>query len=843
MFEREITWVEDPELLEPALNGIDTAARRQVLWQVRLEPQAGASCATDLDALFPPSAGRLTTSATGVPASDDPCILSPTGGYRGLENRLYRVEIHVPGPPGTAQFKWSRENASIVSPVLAIAGSGTESALDLARIGRDQVLRFKADDWVEVTDDWRQWLGEAGDMARIARIDEATRTVVLDRVVPAAGTTPFATDAAGHAARHTRLIRWDQGQNQADTVDATTGLMATGSFPIALEDGIQVGFTAAPGTGGAFLVGDHWSFCARTVDGSVELLAEAPPDGIHHVRVPLAVVTVAGGGITVESDCRNLVPAPAGERSGCDCCTISVGKGGDVEDLRAALEALPDLAPDPAMPVRICLLPGDHRTAGTLEVRRPRTRITGCFPASRLHVAGGLRFVAPMTNIEEVVVQGEGEPGMVTFLRVAEGFVRSCRFTSARGAPFAIAGESVESLVVEDNRMDGAGIFLEGPCHGVRLVGNTIERAATSAVIIRSDDSRDIEIRHNRLIEARGSGIELAGGARQLALVGNDIRDCIGDGTRMTEIAGGVVLHGAVEGLTLQDNRIENNAREGREHALGLYVAEAALVEISRNRITGNGRKEADPRAISGGIVIESLRHLRDPEDERRGFGPALQVRDNVVIAPSGPALLVVGEGDCRIQDNTLLSRLGLARSAGPNDLRTRDLAAAVLIAVGGLDQLAEMLISAGVEGPEAPRAVQVVVQRNRIVGFGQVLLQGNQIELEHQLPADPRRPTLAAVTVYGFTDVDLAHNQIRLSQSDAAFCADALVVAQTTRQQGNRFTERRGACLASLLSIGFDLNTCSQNQGSHCILRFTANKLAASDNLVEFPSALCREG
>jgi hypothetical protein len=80
--------------------------------------------------------------------------------------------------------------------------------------------------------------------------------------------------------------------------------MTTGPLPIALEDGVQVGFSAASGTSGAMRVGDHWSFAARTVDGSVEKLAAAPPDGVHHHYVPLAEVTVGPGGFVVTKDCR-----------------------------------------------------------------------------------------------------------------------------------------------------------------------------------------------------------------------------------------------------------------------------------------------------------------------------------------------------------------------------------------------------------------------------------------------------------------------------------------------------------------------------------------------------------
>ena len=72
-------------------------------------------------ALIAPSTGVLTTGTFEVAPVDDPCELPPTGGYRGLENQLYRVEIHDPGQPGgAATFKWSRENASVGSRVASM---------------------------------------------------------------------------------------------------------------------------------------------------------------------------------------------------------------------------------------------------------------------------------------------------------------------------------------------------------------------------------------------------------------------------------------------------------------------------------------------------------------------------------------------------------------------------------------------------------------------------------------------------------------------------------------------------------------------------------------------------
>jgi len=135
VWQRDITAVEDPSLIEPAV-GVDTTGRRQTVWQVKLLEDVGddVTCATaDEDIpgwveLTSPSAGRLSTG-TAVPGFEpDPCRIAPAAGYRGLENQLYRVEVHTGGPLGTARFKWSRDNASVASRVTHINSTSIRRA-------------------------------------------------------------------------------------------------------------------------------------------------------------------------------------------------------------------------------------------------------------------------------------------------------------------------------------------------------------------------------------------------------------------------------------------------------------------------------------------------------------------------------------------------------------------------------------------------------------------------------------------------------------------------------------------------------------------------------------------
>ena len=111
--------------------------------------------------MLQPSAGRLSTAADGVSGvPEDPCLLPPGGGYTGVENQLYRVEIHDGGPLGLATFTWSRDNATVATQVLAIPAL---DRLVVDSTGRDAVLRFNAGDWVEITNDQRELQGLPGD--------------------------------------------------------------------------------------------------------------------------------------------------------------------------------------------------------------------------------------------------------------------------------------------------------------------------------------------------------------------------------------------------------------------------------------------------------------------------------------------------------------------------------------------------------------------------------------------------------------------------------------------------------------------------------------------------------
>ena len=329
VWEREVTSVEEPSLIENAV-GVDTTSRLQTAWQVRVLPDVGegASCSTPDEQLkgwldvIRPTGGRLTTKGVGVATTDDPCLIPPSGGYRGLENRTYRVEIHDAGEIGSATFKWSRDNASVATGVSAIEGDLT---LTVDRAVWDSVRRFSPGDWVEITDDWREFSGEPGEIRQVDSVDDSSRTITLKAALTA-GLFPVDGQNLTDSERHTRIKRWDQDPGGPAVIDVP----ASGT-PFILEDGVEITFTTEPDDG-VFRSGDYWIFVARTADASVEELEAAPPRGVHHHYCRLAIITLGGEPI----DCRTFWPPSfGGEGESCDCTicvTAEQHNGGHLHD-------------------------------------------------------------------------------------------------------------------------------------------------------------------------------------------------------------------------------------------------------------------------------------------------------------------------------------------------------------------------------------------------------------------------------------------------------------------------------------------------------------------------------
>ncbi len=326
---RHLTALDRPELREVALGGPDTATRTQTVWQVRIDPAvlpASSGCA-DVPAGWAPgpvATGRLRARGAPMPVSTDDCLVPAGGGYRRLENLLYRVEIQTPGAAGVATFKWSRDNGAVAGRLTATDPAAAGKTVTIADAGRATDGDFAGAAWVELTDDRRVLAGEPGVLLPVAGV---TGTVIKLQSAPPA-MSQFGPGAI--------VRRWDGTGNVV--AGGWRGLATTdAAVP---QDGVDIEFGA-----GAYVSGDHWTIPARTLVGDVEWpRTDGTPnflsrDGDEHRVAALAIVAIdATGAVTVVEDCRTVFPPLGGLE------TLVYVSGDGQEVARGGALQLPDPA-------------------------------------------------------------------------------------------------------------------------------------------------------------------------------------------------------------------------------------------------------------------------------------------------------------------------------------------------------------------------------------------------------------------------------------------------------------------------------------------------------------------
>ena len=298
VWERHISYVEDDSVREIALGGPDTASRAKIIWQVKIFPTtrqiaaAGNNLKTDylafLDVikdLTKPGTGGLQAKAKDKSKTDtEPCLVSPDSKYRGAENQLYRVEIHNGTDGGNKPtFKWSRENGSVIYPILERVDSDESTTLTLEHLGRDDRFCLKPDDWVEIVDDDYILHGRVENLVQILVIDHEDMKVTLKTKAP-----EFKRE------KHPYLRRWDQKTGNGEGIEVLKS--ADDQDPwIDLEDGIQIKFSQLQNE--AYQSGDYWLIPARVLTGDIEWPKEDNgnpkallPHGVKHHYAPLALV-------------------------------------------------------------------------------------------------------------------------------------------------------------------------------------------------------------------------------------------------------------------------------------------------------------------------------------------------------------------------------------------------------------------------------------------------------------------------------------------------------------------------------------------------------------------------
>jgi hypothetical protein len=302
VWERERSWLDDRQMSDAALGAaVDTAMRSQLIWQVRTlegieerttaveEPKKpeGEDAAKDLAPPAPKPAApskpkllddlqwlrdlpwmrlrpRLRVRIKPGNTTCDPCRPAFASGWQGLENQLYRIEIHTPEdgkqPP---TFKWSRENGSVVAQIADVHGEKLRVFPPQLKAGG-----FQPGDWVEIITNDNELTAAPGTMTRVAGVH--------GDMIALEGNPPQKGD---------KLRRWDQKVCEGGVL--TVPLDIDKEW-VDIEGGIQVCFEPVQDrekdakekdwSRTTFATGDYWVFTARTATADVEWPDERAPE-------------------------------------------------------------------------------------------------------------------------------------------------------------------------------------------------------------------------------------------------------------------------------------------------------------------------------------------------------------------------------------------------------------------------------------------------------------------------------------------------------------------------------------------------------------------------------------
>ena len=889
VWERLITSLEDSKIREVALGGPDTAVRSQVVWQVKLHPagrvDGNLTCESAIQGWPPPASdGTLCARTQPQPQPEDPCVVAPGAGYKRLENQLYRVEIHKASDvEGGPTYTWDRDNAHKVFKITEFNVDGSGDRVRVSSLGRDDVLGLHERDWVEVLGDHSELSGEPGQLVQVTKIDRDQLVVTLKDAVPDIDIQ-----------LNPKLRRWDSaGELKVEIPVGNNGY-------IPLGDGLEVKFG-----NGKFRSKDHWCIPARTIPGQYGEI-EWPQDGndpacllpfgIQHHYCKLALIVVVRGRVTQVTDCRKtftplteLEQPPADVREA-DCCSVTVGQGGDYASLQEAIAA----GPSQAESWSVCLLPGEHWIEEPIIVRTPDgLTLSGCRNQSRIrsrHPKAMLVFDGVnKLRLEGLAFSAQAKLGTLLFRNCNDVTIVNCETRSdeqSNGSVPAITLLQCLNVRIKENVLTGGGIqclfhtgyvdihrnqIFGGQGPGIQLGSldmseivaffeeiNRNEPSPMRARMARNPEIQYIWITNNLIFGMRGSGIlavnkgEL-GGVSHLDISHNQILNCTcqPDLTlNNSRVVGGGIALSTVSTVTIRGNQVANNGLVDsvpKQACCGIFVSHGADVEIHDNVIENNGFAEIQ-RGEQTGYQAGIAAYFIVGTGQGRGatYGtPALRVRGNRVIALAGPALIALVMGPTQMVDNVFVSQ----RRRFPEPLfeDIQEFGACVQIMNDGGQNWLTELLAVLLERVQADRIAGDPQQRAAIfIRRGPLMFNDNQVTVLLPDSQDLQMPKSAAASVLvSSDDVSLQGNQFHADLSPNEILANVIVRGDTIRATGNHFRELPGSDTStafSYLSLASRMNITSLNTAENCIITGSWGQRIQENNLVQTSTQRCKE-
>jgi hypothetical protein len=493
-WERHVTAVEDPGIREHALGTSDTAARAELMGQVKLATLTGAlppgaAAAGVIRAAFEAveiSGGQLTIDVPETTSTTDPCALPELAGYSGSDNRLYRVEVHEGGGLSQVCLKWSRDNGSELfaarldiegnlvfdSGTLLAAGDIVEVLSSVVDLGDDALATVSAGGFVPAQ-------RAVGQLAQLAAVEGgASADEVLFRLVdPDDNLVTVALDDRYGVVDDAvlKLRRWHgilDPQQIAGSGSASPG-------PHVLEEGIGVVLSST----GSYRPGQWWQYEARTGDDNANGPWRATPHGPERRFAPLALLEYQGGAqplrLLAWLDERFSHPC---DLDADDVAFAGARVGSESDSVQEAIEELFERPPEivdascgelVVRPVnglqtvfdtiadgenrRVCFQPGTWMVAETIEIEGKGDLIITGNGAATVLEADGIDTVLRFVNCGRVQLRdltivggqeravGEGLAGSVAIVNCDGADLERVRVTCGAGASRRVSAVEVRS--------------------------------------------------------------------------------------------------------------------------------------------------------------------------------------------------------------------------------------------------------------------------------------------------------------------------------------------------------------------------------------------------------------
>ena len=321
-----------------------------------------------------------------------------------------------------------------------------------------------------------------------------------------------------------------------------------------------------------------------------------------------------------------------------------------------------------------------------------------------------------------------------------------------------------------------------------------------------------IEITHNRI-----------SGCAQL-----DRSDTVAAPNAAVPGRGGIALDIAGYAI-VRDNWIAMNGSSFIPSICGVWIGLGGGVIVEANHILDNGPRtqtqkafEAGPRA---GIRVEfaapavSLNLANNPGTVETEF-PALRIQENVVVAPSGPALAALAYGAVVVENNELTSGAldaVSAQSPWPLDAIRSVLggAAVFLLDLGTLSEISSAAVDYATMAHHQTGFASEKSGASTSPGFipGDILFNGNRVLMN--FPDGGETSIISAVTLFCLADASVEGNQFTARTGNHPLAVNVMAIGVSVRMEANRCQDRFDAGFSGF-TLGF-MNATVNNQGSRC--------------------------